>query len=60
MAVNTEHQRVFAAKALIIYTQASQCFQLYIAGENYSNETAAWMEENLHFVEKASNPPNVH
>ena len=25
----------------------------------YSNETVAWMEENVHFVEKFSNSPNV-
>ena len=28
-------------------------------GAHYSNETVAWMKENVYFVEKASNPPNV-
>ena len=30
-----------------------------LAGAHYSNVTVPWMEENLHFVKKASNPPNV-
>ena len=30
-----------------------------LAGGHYSNETVAWMEENEHIVENASNPPNV-
>ena len=30
-----------------------------LAGVHYSNKTVAWMEENLHFVERTSNPPNV-
>ena len=30
-----------------------------LAGAHYSNGTVEWMEENVYFVEKASNPPNV-
>ena len=30
-----------------------------LAGAHYSNETVAWAEENVDFVEKTSNPPNV-
>ena len=29
-----------------------------LAGAHYSDETVAWMEKNVQFVEKASNPPN--
>ena len=30
-----------------------------LAGAYYSNEIMVWMEENAHFIEKASNLPNV-
>ena len=30
-----------------------------LAWAHYSNENVAWMKENVHFVEKSSNPPNV-
>ena len=30
-----------------------------LAGAHYSKETIAWMDENLYFVDKGSNPPNV-
>ena len=54
---------MFAAKVPHIYTQASQRFKLFywsdLAGAHYSNESLAWMEENVHFVEMASDPPNV-
>ena len=30
-----------------------------LAGAHYSDETVVWMEENVHFVEKVSNSPDV-
>ena len=30
-----------------------------MAGAHYYKETIAWMDENLFFVDKESNPPNV-
>jgi hypothetical protein len=30
-----------------------------LAGAHYSKETIAWMDKNMPFVDKASNPPNV-
>ena len=33
-------------------------FWPHLAGAHYSKETIAWMDENLHFVDKGSNPSN--
>ena len=30
-----------------------------LASAHYSKATIAWMDENLYFVDKGSNPPNV-
>ena len=33
-------------------------FWPHLAGAHFSKETIAWMDENLHFVDKGSNPSN--
>ena len=30
-----------------------------LAGAHYSKESVTWMNQNVHYVEKQSNPPNV-
>ena len=54
---------MFAAKAPTNYIQEPRLTQLSfwhdLAGSHYSNEIEVWMEENKHFVVKASNSPNV-
>ena len=42
-------QRLFAAKALTIYTKASILPDL--AGAHYSNKTESWIEENFQYAE---------
>ena len=42
-----------------LYGDFDYLFWPDLAGAHYYNETVAWMEENVYFVEKTSNPPNV-
>jgi hypothetical protein len=41
------------------YPDFNYLFWPDLASAHYSKETVAWMEENVYFVEKSSNPPNV-